>query len=243
MRRKLLPFYDERKSKIEMIVLHSVALLPEEVVCMFAKNKVSCHYVIGDDGEIWQLVAQKGRAWHAGVSVWRGKNDINSRSIGIEFCSPSLGQRPFSQKQKDAAVELIGRLIKRYKIKPENLVAHSDIAPTRKADPGKAFFWQELAKEGIGLWYDLDDAMKMSENNVEKLLRIIGYDTTDLVAAAYAFCRRYYPSVIADEGDVWQIEKNVCPVDIKLLEDEKFLQILKATAYKYLRASSTPSSM
>lgn len=145
MRRCLLPFYDERKSKIDMIVLHSVAFDAKGAVQSFRDFKVSSHYLIDETGEVWQLVGQKHRAWHAGKSKWHGIDDINSRSIGIELCSPDLGQSPFNQKQKKALYELLEKLVRRYNIPQGNIVGHSDIAPTRKADPGKAFF---LARVG-----------------------------------------------------------------------------------------------
>ena len=87
MRRKLLPYYGERKSKIDMIVLHAVAYDIEEAIKSFCDNEVSSHYIVAEDGEIWQLVGEKRRARHAGVSYWQGIEDVNSHSIGIEFCS------------------------------------------------------------------------------------------------------------------------------------------------------------
>lgn len=243
MRRKLLPFFDERKHKVEMIVLHAVALDAESAIDNFAQNKVASHYIVDENGEVWQLVAEKNRAWHAGVSAWRGKDDINSRSIGIEFCSKTLGQRPFTGAQKKTALTLLKKLIKKYKIRPENIVAHSDIAPTRKADPGKCFFWKELADAGIGLWPNLKNIFTAGENDVAKMLGDIGYDVSDLNAAAYAFCRRFLPKKVSDIEDVWQIEKNVCTVDEKLLKDDEFLQVLSAVVYEYRKASKTPCKM
>ena len=243
MKRCLLPFWGKRKLDIDMLVLHSVAMSPEEAVDVFKQFKVSCHYIIAEDGEIWQLTSQKRWAWHAGISKWRGKKNINSRSIGIEFCSKNLGQSNFTEQQKETAFELLRRLTKKYKIKPENIVGHSDIAPTRKADPGKAFFWKELADEGIGIWYDIEDAEKVSENSVAKLLRFIGYDVKDLKAAAYAFCRRFYPEKVLIVEDVWQIEKNVCLADDDLLVDDQFIKTLKAVAYAYCKASNKPCNI
>ena len=243
MKRRLLTFCDERKHKIEMIVLHSVALSPKDAIESFCQYNVASHYVIAEDGEIWQLVGQKKRAWHAGKSKWHNMDDINSRSIGIEFCSQSLGQKPFSEAQQKAGLELVAKLVKKYKILPQNIVAHSDIAPTRKADPGKAFFWEYLAENGIGLWYDLSDCEKIAENDVAKLLETIGYDVSNVKASAYAFCRRFYPEKVATVDDVWQIEKKVFSEENDILNDDMFIKILKAVAYRYLNASKTPSSM
>lgn len=248
MKRKLLPFWDERKAKIKMVVLHSVAMsVPEAIEC-FMKYKVSSHYIIAEDGEIWQLVAEKNRAWHAGIAKWRDvEEDINSCSIGIELCSKDLGQSDFTEKQKISLMNLLQKLIKKYKIRPENIVGHSDIVPMRKADPGKAFFWKYLAEKGIGLWPNLDDADKIEEKNIEKLLEIIGYDTENTKGAVYAFCRRFLPEKIEKYDDLWQVEETIKHslkmVDDKILKDKKFEKMLKATAYAYLSASKTPCKM
>lgn len=240
MRRKLLPFYDERATKIDMVVVHAVAYPPRKAIQTFVDAKVSSHYVIGQDGEIWQLVGEKHRAWHAGKSFWRGAEDINSHAIGIELCSSSLGQRPFSKAQIGAVTALLKRLIKKYRIRPENIVGHSDIAPARKPDPGKAFAWKKLAKAGIGLWYDIKDAQNMRESEPRQLLQIIGYDTADLQASLVAFCRRFVPEKVPLVKDIRSLIE--CPVETvsDLSKDENVLKILKAVAYAYLSASKTP---
>ena len=243
MRRRLRSFSEVRSSDVDMIVLHSVAMSLNDAIQQFNKFNVSCHYMVDDDGRIWQLISKNKVAWHAGVSKWRGMENINSRSIGIEIYSPTLGQDPFCLEQKNSVSKLLRYLVKKYKIKPENIVGHSDIAPIRKADPGKAFFWNDLADEGIGLWYDVGDAVKITEDDVAKLLNIIGYDVQDIMAASYAFCRRFYPEKVKLISDVWQIEKNVYEKDDTLLRDKKFIEILKSVAYAYLKASNTPCNM
>ena len=240
MRRKLLPFYDERKSKIEMIVLHCTAHTPENIVESFTKHRVSSHYVIGEDGQVVQMVGEKHRAWHAGISSWGGKTDINSRSIGIELTSPTLGQKPFSQRQKNALIELLSRLIKKYKILPQNIVGHSDVAPTRKADPGKCFFWQELADKGIGLWGDKLFKYAVQNSDEKELLQTIGYDTTDLKAARLAFCRRFIPKAIGYKEDVWNIEKDLPQTIQDFKEPSNFREVLSNIAQQYESASKTP---
>ena len=240
MRRKLLPYYGERKSKIDMIVLHAVAYDVKEAIKSFCDNEVSSHYIIAEDGEVWQLVGEKRRARHAGLSYWCGVEDVNSHSIGIEFCSKTLGQKNFDKKQIISGIGLIKKLVKKYKIRPENIVGHSDIAPLRKADPGKAFFWRELAKEGIGFWYDITDAKKMEDYSVLELLKIIGYDVKNVYAASYAFCRRFLPDRVAEVKSVPELVDNVGTADDELLCDEKFLQVLRAVAYKYCSESKTP---
>lgn len=241
MKVNLLPFYNERQAEIELIVLHSVAFEPEKAINVFIQHKVSSHYLIGSDGELWQLVEEKDRAWHAGNAKWRKfDTDLNSRSIGIELSNPSLGQTAYTLAQQTTLVELLQKLVKKYNIKQGNIVGHSDIAPARKPDPGKAFFWQELAREGIGLWYDLKDAANIDENDAQKLLETIGYDTTDLEAAAHAFCRRFLPEKVATIENVDELIASAARLDRAGLQEEKFVAVLKAVAYKYLSESNTP---
>src|SRR5690606_12608308 len=107
-----------------------------------------------EDGHICQLVDEERRAWHAGKSFWRGETDINSRSIGIEIANPGheFGYRPFPDVQIEAVIRLCHGILSRHPIPPRNVLAHSDIAPDRKEDPGELFPWSQLAAEGIGLW-------------------------------------------------------------------------------------------
>lgn len=116
--------------------------------------KVSCHYVVDEDGRIIQMVAEEARAWHAGVSYWAGETDINSASIGIEIQNPghSLGYREFPAIQMRAVAALCRDISCRHGIVPERVLAHSDIAPGRKIDPGEKFDWAWLAGEGVGHW-------------------------------------------------------------------------------------------
>ena len=116
--------------------------------------KVSCHYVIDEDGTIIQMVAESERAWHAGLSFWAGESDINSASIGIEIQNPGhqLGYRDFPEKQMRAVTELSRDIVARHGMRAERVLAHSDVAPARKIDPGEKFDWPGLARSGIGHW-------------------------------------------------------------------------------------------
>jgi N-acetylmuramoyl-L-alanine amidase len=118
------------------------------------QSRVSCHYVIDTDGTITQMVEEKMRAWHAGVSCWEGEVDINSRSIGFEIHNPGHddGYPDFPEAQMQAVMELARDCIDRWKIRPERVLAHSDVAPQRKIDPGEKFDWQRLHAAGIGVW-------------------------------------------------------------------------------------------
>jgi len=240
MRRKLLPFYDERKSKIDMIVIHCTVHSPEDIAEVFAKNRVSSHYVIGEDGEVWQIIGEKHRAWHAGVSFWQGETDINSRSIGIELTSKTLGQKPYSEAQKKSLIALLHHLVQKYKIKPQNIVGHSDVAPTRKADPGKSFFWKELADEKLSFWPRDSFKYSVSKCDVKELLQKTGYNIEDLSAAKLAFCRHYLPQSVAYDDDIWNIEKNLPQVIKNFKEPDNFMKILQNVAQQYESASKTP---
>jgi N-acetylmuramoyl-L-alanine amidase len=119
-----------------------------------ARGRVSSHYMIDEDGTIYALVDERDRAWHAGVSYWQGQTNINDTSIGIELVNPGheFGYRPFPRPQLEALAELTQSICKRNPIRPEYVLAHSDVAPGRKMDPGEKFNWRFLAARGVGLW-------------------------------------------------------------------------------------------
>ena len=240
MRRKLLPFYDDRKCKIDMLVLHCESYPVQKALDVFTKRKVSSHYIIDEDGEVWQLVGESHRAWHAGVSSWQGKTDINSRSIGIELVSPTLGQKNYPAKQREALIELVQKLVKKYKIKPQNIVGHSDVAPTRKADPGKCFLWKELAEKGFGIWLDKKLKYCTSSCDEKTLLQEIGYDVRDLNAAKLAFCRHFIPQSVVEDNDITNIENNLAETARKFKTPNNFDEILQNIAQQYAKASKTP---
>ncbi len=130
---------------------------------------VSAHYVIEEDGHLWQLVPEPLRAWHAGESYWRGATNINQRSIGIELVNP--GHQPFPDAQMHCLRDLCRALCARHGVEKRNVVGHSDIAPTRKQDPGPLFAWEWLANAGVGLW------PFPHKNVTPDALTAYGYDT------------------------------------------------------------------
>lgn len=234
---EFLPFFDERQGcKIKVLVVHCSASDANGMIEVLRERKLSSHYIIDEDGKIFRTVSEKKRAWHAGESHWRNLDNLNYSSIGIELSSPSMGQVEYHEKQLNSLVTLAKQIISHYQIPACNVVGHSDIAPTRKPDPGLYFPWQYMATKGIGLWYDIADAEKISEKNVERLLQIIGYDTANLSAAAYAFCRHFVPSEVAPVEDIHKLVENVYPADFVL--PEKCLPVLKACAYKYGKFSN-----
>ena len=141
----------------DMVILHYTGMVSGEAalarLCDPAAQ-VSCHYVIDRAGVIFRLVADELRAWHAGVSSWHGRTDINSSSLGIELVNPghAHGYVDFTAPQMQALLSCLGGLCTRYRIASENVLAHSDIAPDRKSDPGERFDWQRLSRAGFGLW-------------------------------------------------------------------------------------------
>lgn len=233
-----IPFFDNRpqNSKIDTLVIHCCACNAENMLKIMQERKVSSHYIIDENGKIFRPVSEKNRAWHAGISYWRKRENLNHYSIGIELQSSSMGELLYSQKQLNSLVILARQIIRHYQIPARNVVAHSDIAPTRKPDPGKMFPWEYLARKKIGFWYNLNDAHKVQETNVEKLLQTIGYDTTDLAAASYAFCRHFIPQEIISHKTVEETTENVFPSDYKF--PEKYLPILQACACKYSKINN-----
>ncbi len=140
----------------DMIVLHYTGMesggAAEAWLCDPA-SEVSSHYLVHEDGRIVQMVRESDRAWHAGKSSWQGRTDINSCSIGIEIVNRghTFGYRAFPKKQVAAVIELCRDIMARQPVRPERVLAHSDVAPGRKVDPGEKFPWKTLAEAGVGL--------------------------------------------------------------------------------------------
>jgi N-acetylmuramoyl-L-alanine amidase len=151
------PNFDPRKAPPDILVLHYTGMPTGEGALARlrdAEAKVSSHYLVEEDGRIFRLVPEERRAWHAGVSSWRGQRDVNGASIGIEIVNPGheFGYRPFPEAQVAAVIELIADIRTRWTIEDGNIVGHSDVAPERKDDPGELFPWKRLAQAGHGLW-------------------------------------------------------------------------------------------
>ncbi len=163
--------------------------------------KVSSHYVVDEDGTIYCLVEEQFRAWHAGVSYWRGMQALNDSSIGIEIVNPGheWGYRAFPEAQISAVLALARGILQRHPIPAHNVVGHSDIAPDRKQDPGELFPWKYLAGQGVGVWTD-DFA---PPGDIPADLAAIGYDVTlPLPAVITAFQRHFLPDQVTGEADV-----------------------------------------
>ena len=149
------------KKQIKFLIFHYTGMKKEsEAINRLTdiKSKVSSHYFIKDNGEIITIVPELYIAWHAGVSFWKNFSSLNKNSIGIEINNPGhdFKYKKFSKKQINSILLLTKALIKKYKIKPQNILGHSDIAPNRKKDPGEKFPWEFLFKNKIGSWHNLD---------------------------------------------------------------------------------------
>ena len=134
-----------------LVVLHHTAMATAEAALerlVDPAAEVSAHYLIAEDGRVWRLVPEEARAWHAGAGTWGGAADVNSRSIGIELANagPLAGFPPFPEPQMAALEELLDGILARWRIPPAGVIAHSDLAPGRKADPGPKFDWLRLAR-------------------------------------------------------------------------------------------------
>jgi N-acetyl-anhydromuramyl-L-alanine amidase AmpD len=202
------PNFDDRDARVSMIVLHYTGMQDAQSaidrLCDPAA-KVSCHYVVDEDGRILRLVDEGKRAWHAGRSHWREVDDVNSVSIGIEIVNPGheFGYRPFPPEQMSALIPLVAEIKDRHEITRGNVVGHSDIAPTRKRDPGELFDWHALARRRLALprpTKGLMDPM-WTEGGFCLALERFGYDVTDRMAAIMAFQRRFRPELIDGEID------------------------------------------
>ncbi len=160
-------------------------------------SRVSAHYLIGRDGAVYQLVAERARAWHAGESRWGATTDLNSASLGIEL--DNNGNDPFPDVQIAALLTLLDSIQARYPIPAANYLGHADIAPRRKVDPSRHFPWATLARQGFGLWCDPPWTDPPPAADAALALRALGYDVSDLTSAIRAFKRHFVPEDAAPE--------------------------------------------
>jgi len=197
------PNFNDRAegTRVDWIIVHytDIPTLEESLDILTSdKSQVSAHYLVGEEGETLQLVDEEKRAWHAGQSYWRGVRDLNSHTIGIEIQNPghSHGYREFPQKQMDAVMTLCKDIQSRHKLGADCLWGHSDIAPTRKQDPGHLFPWRSFAKEGLGLWpHKINPKDVADEEALNQLLKI-GYDPDCPQDSIMAFQRHFRPHLI-----------------------------------------------
>jgi len=197
------PNYDDRDQAISMVVLHYTGMADAESAIQRLRDpeaRVSCHYLIAEDGQILRMVAEEHRAWHAGLSYWRGVSGVNACSIGIEIVNPGheYGYRPFTEEQMEALIPLLSAIVTRYAIPPANVVGHSDVAPARKEDPGELFDWARLARHRLAIARPTRDLVDPHWTDGGFLLALErwGYDVRDAQKAVIAFQRRFRPELL-----------------------------------------------
>jgi N-acetylmuramoyl-L-alanine amidase len=202
------PNFDERELPVSMLVLHYTGMQDAASAISRLSDpqaKVSCHYLVSEDGQVLRMVDETKRAWHAGRSFWRGITDVNSASVGIEIVNPGheFGYRPFPDEQMAALIPLVSDIVKRHDIPRANVVGHSDIAPDRKQDPGELFDWGRLAKLNLALARPTRSLMDPHWTDGGFLLALerFGYDVSNKDAAVMAFQRRFRPELLDAEID------------------------------------------
>ncbi|WP_434050867.1 MAG: N-acetylmuramoyl-L-alanine amidase [Roseibium sp.] len=224
------PNHGERApgAPIDMLILHYTGMQSgDEALQRLCdpRAEVSAHYLVHEDGEILQCVPEARRAWHAGKSFWKGETDVNSRSIGIEIVNPGheFGYRAFPVRQIDAVAALAKDICRRHDILPWMVLAHSDISPERKEDPGELFPWKRLAEAGVGLYvepHQIVAGLLMQEGDqgqpveaLQSMLGLYGYDidingTFDAKTrhAVTAFQRHFRPDKLDGVADHSTIE-------------------------------------
>ncbi|MDC3014432.1 N-acetylmuramoyl-L-alanine amidase [Candidatus Pelagibacter sp.] len=212
------------KNRIKFIIIHYTGMKKESAAIkrlQDPKSKVSSHYLIKRNGEILNLVPDFFEAWHAGVSSWKHFKSLNKNSIGIEITNPGHqhGYKKFSKKQIFSLQKLLNILVKKYKIKKEYILGHSDISPDRKKDPGEKFPWEILAKNKLSFWHNLDQkkikkfreknlTTRIDENLFLKNLHKIGYNDVKKFKShkntkylTLAFQRRFRQSLVNGKID------------------------------------------
>ena len=216
------PNFDARTGPPDMLVLHYTGMRTGEAALARLRDleaRVSAHYLVEEDGRVFRLVPEERRAWHAGVSFWQGERDCNAASIGVEIVNPGheFGYRAFPTIQIDAVLALVAEIRSRWTIPDDRIVAHSDIAPERKQDPGDLFPWKRLAEAGHGLWIEPRPApgqpLRIGDEGVGVLalqsgLARLGYEVErngqydeHLSAVVTAFQRHWRPGAVHGVAD------------------------------------------
>lgn len=238
-----LPHYRERTEKIKYIIIHCSKSSPEKQLAHLEQIGLSAHYIIGKNGSLTQAVAPKLVAYHAGESCWYDSKvfSLNGCSIGIELESKSMGQsqKAYTKKSIETLCTLLEYLCHTYKIRKENILGHSDIAPQRKPDPGVNFPWKKLYQKGLIFWYDERSLSPLTDET--DLLQSIGYNTEILEAARYAFCRRYLKQEIFIDKDLQHLVDNPYPKDFYPKDKQTYLKRLKAVSKAINKARQHPN--
>ena len=200
------PNFDPRTAPPTMIVLHYTGMKSGQAALDRLRDpeaKVSSHYLVEEDGRVFRLVAEERRAWHAGVSFWRGRRNVNGDSIGIEIVNPGheFGYRPFPEAQIESVIALVADIRTRWEIEDRDIVGHSDIAPSRKEDPGELFPWRRLADAGHGLWAEWPAAPGAPIGEGEEGAAVFARFDADTATVVRAFQRHWRPERVDGVAD------------------------------------------
>ncbi len=219
------PNFGERRGRgrADCLILHYTGMATGEAaldLLVDPASEVSAHYLVWEDGRIDQLVAESARAWHAGKAFWKGESDLNSISIGIEIVNKGHdgGSPPYPDRQIAATIALACDLLSRWRIPAERVLAHSDVAPARKRDPGEVFPWERLWRGGVGHWVvpvALSGGALFAHQEegppvraLQAMLALYGYglELTGVYdrhtrAVVAAFQRHFRPSLVDGEAD------------------------------------------
>jgi N-acetylmuramoyl-L-alanine amidase len=229
------PNNGERKiaGKPDMIVLHytGMAVAEDAIKRMCSPyTEVSAHYVVQEDGRILQLVPESRRAWHAGSSSWAGQSDVNSCSIGIEIVNPGHDYMypDFPKRQIAAVTALCRSILTRYKVPRHRVLGHSDVAPSRKQDPGEKFPWRVLYDSGVGLW------VKPTPVDPNSPIYVLG-ESDPVIAEAQTLLASYGYSVSADgyldsatRDAIAAFQRHFRPAKVDGVLDSSTLETLRA---------------
>ena len=230
-----LPHFRERTEPIRYIILHCSRSNTEGQITTLDRLGLSAHYIIGRDGIVTEVVCPDKVAYHAGKSRWRDSagESLNGCSIGIELECPDMGQgsKSYPIRQIKKLCKLLKALMMKYKIRRENILGHSDIAPTRKPDPGAGFPWQKLDMEGLGIPHRKNSCHASHDELF--LLKFIGYDTSVLAAARYAFCRHWLPEEVIVETDLQHLLDYPYPENFVPADWDRYLKQLRSIAHAY----------
>jgi N-acetylmuramoyl-L-alanine amidase len=203
------PNHSERDDDISFLILHYTAMDTAQAALDRLCDpvaKVSSHYFVGEDGTIWRLVDESKSAWHAGVSFWGGKRNLNGASIGIEIANQ--GDRPFTAPQMASVTHLCRWILSRHNIKAQHVIGHADIAPGRKPDPGWFFDWKGLAANGVGIvpaptQADYDKSASWTQSDVRRALTQYGYTSdVEFDKVMDAFQRHFHQEVTPRNGTI-----------------------------------------
>ena len=229
--------YGDRADGISpyMILLHYTGMETMEVAKERLEDpdaEVSAHYLLDEDGTLYDLVPEDKRAWHAGVAYWDHETDINSVSIGIEMVNPGheFGYRDFPKEQMHAVLKLCQEIMGRYDI--THVLGHSDVAPERKEDPGERFDWKWMAEHGVGLWPSPTDeerekAEKLATNDyeAEKLFVEFGYNPMAAYMDVVTAFHRHYMQQAFEQGQESNVTEETIARLLSLIRQQKLLTV------------------